>query len=56
MIYSSAYAAVMGLLPQLIDTDTIDVSDALNHNCIISAIRLAGPVEKKITATWIWLS
>lgn len=48
MIYNAAYAAVMGVLPPLIDKETIVVSDALNHNCIINAIRLAGPAEKKI--------
>jgi glycine C-acetyltransferase len=42
MIYSSAYAAMLGVLPQLIGPDTAVISDALNHNCIINAIRLAG--------------
>jgi len=48
MIFSAAYAAVMGLLPQLIDEDTAVLSDALNHNCIINAIRLARPARKYI--------
>ena len=37
MIYSSAYAAVMGLLPSLITPETAVISDELNHNCIINA-------------------
>ncbi len=46
MIYSSAYAAVMGVVPQLIDARTAVLSDALNHNCIINAVRLAEPRMK----------
>ena len=46
MIFSSAYATVMGVLPSLITSETVVVSDELNHNCIINAIRLAGPAEK----------
>ncbi len=46
MIFSAAYAAVLGVLPQLISDDTIVLSDALNHNCIINAIRLARPAQK----------
>jgi glycine C-acetyltransferase len=46
MLYSSAYAAVMGILPPLIDAETAVISDALNHNCIINAIRLAQPARK----------
>ena len=48
IIYSSAYAAVMGTLPQLITEETVVISDALNHNCIINAIRLARPALKKV--------
>jgi glycine C-acetyltransferase len=48
MIFSSAYAAVMGLLSPLISKETIVVSDELNHNCIINAIRLSHPRDKKI--------
>ena len=50
IIYSSAYAAVMGTLPRLITEDTVVISDALNHNCIINAIRLARPSLKKVYA------
>lgn len=50
MIFSSAYATMMGLLPALITPDTAVISDALNHNCIINAIRLSAPKEKHIYA------
>jgi len=50
MIYSSAYATVMGILPPLIDGETAVISDALNHNCIINAVRLAAPKEKHVYA------
>ena len=46
MIFSSAYAAVMGILPPLIDEATAVISDELNHNCIINAVRLARPKAK----------
>ena len=48
LIYSSAYATVMGVLPQLIDDHTAVLSDALNHNCIINATRLAEPRVKSV--------
>lgn len=48
MIYSSAYATVMGILPPLIHDDTAVISDELNHNCIINATRLARPKRKFI--------
>ncbi len=48
MIFSAAYAAVMGILPPLITEDTAVISDELNHNCIINAIRLARPKERHI--------
>ena len=48
MIFSSAYATVMGVLPSLITNETVVISDALNHNCIINAIRLALPAEKHV--------
>ena len=48
MIFNSAYAAVMGLLLPLITPETAVISDELNHNCIINAIRLAAPAEKRI--------
>jgi glycine C-acetyltransferase len=48
MIFSSAYATVMGVLPPLITEETAVISDALNHNCIINAMRLARPKEKHV--------
>ena len=48
MIFSSAYATVMGILPPLISEGTAIISDELNHNCIINAIRLATPAERLI--------
>jgi glycine C-acetyltransferase len=48
MIFSAAYATVMGVLPQLITEETVVFSDALNHNCIINAMRLARPARKLI--------
>jgi glycine C-acetyltransferase len=50
MIFSSAYATIMGVLPALIDPETAVISDALNHNCIINAIRLARPKVKAVYA------
>ncbi|MBM3562530.1 MAG: aminotransferase class I/II-fold pyridoxal phosphate-dependent enzyme [Alphaproteobacteria bacterium] len=46
--FSSAYAAIMGLIPQLVGKKTAIISDALNHNCIINAISLAAPAVKHI--------
>src|SRR5579872_236218 len=48
MLFSSAYATVMGMLPPLITEDTAVISDELNHNCIINAIRLARPRERYV--------
>jgi glycine C-acetyltransferase len=48
MIFSSAYAAVMGTLVPLLDGETGVISDELNHNCIINAIRLARPPHKSV--------
>ena len=50
MIMSAAYATVMGVLPQFITEETLVISDALNHNCIINAIRLARPADKAVYA------
>jgi len=50
MIFSSAYATVMGVLPAFITPETAVISDALNHNCIINATRLAHPKEKHVYA------
>lgn len=48
MIFSSAYACVLGVLVPLTTPETVLVSDELNHNCIINALRLARPKDKQI--------
>jgi glycine C-acetyltransferase len=48
MVCSAAYATVMGVLPALLTDQTLVISDALNHNCIINAIRLARPASRAI--------
>src|SRR5262249_16704943 len=48
LLFSSAYATIMGSLPPLIHHKTTVISDALNHNCIINAIALARPAAKHI--------
>ena len=48
MIFSSAYATIMGILPPLITKETIVLSDELNHNSIINAVRLSDPGKKSI--------
>lgn len=48
MIFSSAYASVVSTLTPLVTAETVLVSDALNHNCIINAMRLARPAGKVI--------
>ena len=48
MIFSAAYATILGVLVPLITPDTTVISDELNHNCIINAMRLSRPLEKKI--------
>ena len=48
MIFSSAYATIMGILTPLITGETIVISDELNHNCIINAMRLARPADKVV--------
>lgn len=48
MAFSSAYAAVMGILAPLITPETAVISDELNHNSIINAIRLARPGSRHV--------
>src|SRR5262249_27977889 len=48
ILYSSAYATMMGLVAPLVTDKTAVISDQLNHNCIINAITLARPAEKHI--------
>jgi glycine C-acetyltransferase len=48
MIFSSAYATMVSTLVPLTTERTVLVSDELNHNCIINAMRLARPADKAI--------
>jgi glycine C-acetyltransferase len=48
MIFSSAYATVLSTLVPLATDRTILISDELNHNCIINAMRLARPQDKAV--------
>ncbi len=48
MIFSSAYASVVSTIAPLATAETVLVSDALNHNCIINAMRLARPAGKVV--------
>jgi len=48
MIFSSAYAAIVSTIVPLVTADTVLISDELNHNCIINAMRLARPAGKGI--------
>ena len=48
MIFSSAYATVMGVLAPLVSPETVVISDELNHSCIINAIALSRPLAKRV--------
>jgi glycine C-acetyltransferase len=48
MLFSSAYATVLGTIVPLITPETAVISDGLNHNCIINAMRLARPAHKAV--------
>lgn len=48
MLTSSAYTSVLGVITTLTTSETILISDELNHNCIINAMKLARPKGKKI--------
>jgi glycine C-acetyltransferase len=48
MLFSSAYVTSMGVLVPLATSDSVFVSDELNHNCIIQAMRLSRPAGKFI--------
>lgn len=48
MIFSSAYATVVSTITPLVTDETVLISDELNHNCIISAMRLSRPAGKAI--------
>jgi glycine C-acetyltransferase len=48
MVFSSAYAAIVSTITPLVTDETVLISDALNHNCIINAMRLARPTGKAV--------
>ena len=48
MIFSSAYATVVSTITPLVTSETVLISDELNHNCIINAMRLSRPAGKAI--------
>jgi glycine C-acetyltransferase len=48
VVYSSAYAAVVSTLSSLIGERTVVLSDELNHNCIINAIRMTRPAHRSV--------
>lgn len=48
MITSAAYTSVMGVVSSLTTPQSVIISDELNHNCIINAMKLARPQEKKV--------
>ncbi|MFC1887435.1 aminotransferase class I/II-fold pyridoxal phosphate-dependent enzyme [Candidatus Cloacimonadota bacterium] len=48
MIFSSAYVTSLGVIYPLTTKETVVISDELNHNCIIQAIRLSRPAAKMI--------
>jgi glycine C-acetyltransferase len=48
MIFASAYATVVSTITPLVTGDTVLISDELNHNCIINAMRLARPLDKAV--------
>ncbi len=50
MIFSSAYATIVSTIVPLVTPDTVLISDELNHNCIINAMRLARPQGKAVYA------
>jgi glycine C-acetyltransferase len=48
MIFSSAYATVLSTITALTSDTTALISDELNHNCIINAMRLSRPALKAV--------
>jgi glycine C-acetyltransferase len=48
MIFSCAYTAMIGVFNALTSKETIIISDELNHNCIINAMKLSRPKKKNI--------
>ena len=50
MIFSAAYVTVGGVITSLISKDTYVISDELNHNSIINAIKLGKPPFRSVYA------
>jgi glycine C-acetyltransferase len=48
MVFSSAYSAVLGVIPPLVNKNTAVLTDELNHNSIINAVKLSRPGAKEI--------
>jgi len=48
MVFSSAYATIISTITALVTPKTVLISDALNHNCIINAMRLSRPMDKAV--------
>ena len=48
MVFSSAYATIISTIVALVTSETVLISDALNHNCIINAMRLSRPAGKAV--------
>ncbi len=48
MVFSSAYATIVSTLVPLTTSETVLISDELNHNCIINAMRLSRPAGKAV--------
>ncbi len=48
MVFSSAYATIVSSIVPLVTKETVLISDELNHNCIINAMRLSRPAGKAI--------
>ena len=48
MLTSAAYTSILGVIVSLTTPETIILSDELNHNCIINAMRLARPKEREV--------
>src|SRR6056297_2066496 len=50
MIFSSAYVTSIGVIFPMTTKETVLISDELNHNCIINAMRLGRPAGKEMYA------
>lgn len=48
IVFSAAYTAILGTITTLVTKETALISDELNHNCIINAMRLARPASKAV--------